>query len=302
MKGVYINGWSSGSTKKLDKLIKLADNTEINSFVMDIKDASGNTYLTMNPNLPATLAKLKQHNIYPIARIVVFFDPHLVKVKPHLAAKKSNGTSWTDRRGVGWLSPFQKEVWEYNLALAKKAVDMGFTEIQWDYVRFPDITQSQRKAIKYPGDNGKSEEQVITEFLQYSKQQLGKDILVTADVFGYITTYSGYNTIGQQWETMLDNVDSIHPMVYPSHYAKGSFGLASPNANPYTVINKSMSSALKRSKGQEHKIRPWLQAFSLGSPVYTEYHIRQQIQAAKDLGINEYLLWNPGSKYEMSTK
>ena len=94
MKGVYINGWSSGSTKKLDKLIKLADNTEINSFVMDIKDASGNTYLTMNPNLPATLAKLKQHNIYPIARIVVFFDPHLAKTKPHLAAKKCNGTAF----------------------------------------------------------------------------------------------------------------------------------------------------------------------------------------------------------------
>lgn len=301
VRGVYLSGWTASSTKSLDRLVKLANTTEINSFVIDVKDGSGLTYKTMTPNLAKVLQRLHDNNIYPIARIVVFYDPILAKNRPDLAVIDTRtGKAFKDGRGVGWINPHKKEVWDYNLQIANEVLDMGFTEIQWDYVRFPDVKQSQAKFVSYPGNKGSSRVETINNFLRYSRDNLGPEVTMTADVFGLVTTVKGDLHIGQQWEDILNVVDSIHPMVYPSHYAQGEYGIAYPNAVPYKIVHRALSDAVKRSKGQEHKIRPWLQAFTLGKPPYTEYEIRQQIKAANDLGINEYLLWSPSNKYAIS--
>jgi hypothetical protein len=300
VKGIYLSGWTASSSN-LDKLIKLANTTEINSFVIDIKDNSGLTYKTMTPNITKVMQKLHDNNIYPIARIVVFYDPILVKNSTNLAVIDSRtGKAFKDGGRVGWISPYKLQAWEYSIQIAKEAIALGFTEIQWDYVRFPDVKNSQAAFVRYPGNNGDTRATTINKFLRYARDSLGPEITMTADVFGLVTTVKGDLHIGQQWEDVLNVVDAIHPMVYPSHYARGEYGIAYPNAVPYKIVHRALSDAVKRSKGQEHKIRPWLQAFTLGKPPYTEYEIRQQIKAANDLGINEYLLWSPSNKYAIS--
>jgi len=300
VKGIYLSGWTA-SSKNLDKLIALANATEINSFVIDVKDSSGLTYKKMTPNIVKVLQKLKDNNIYPIARIVVFYDPVLAKNRPDLAVVDSRtGKAFNDGRGAGWINPYKKEVWGYNLQIANEAIALGFGEIQWDYVRFPDVKQSQAKFVRYPDKNEYTRAETIYQFIHYARNNLGSEIVMTADVFGLVTTVKDDLNIGQKWEPILNIVDFIHPMVYPSHYAKGEYGIKVPNAEPYNIVHRALSDAVKRSKHQENKIRPWLQAFTLGKPPYTEYHIRQQIKAASDLGIQEYLLWSPSNKYAIS--
>ena len=122
---------------------------------------------------------------------------------------------------------------------------------------------------------------------------------VTADVFGVTTSASGDVGIGQVWESFIDVVDVALPMVYPSHYWTGSFGYEEPNARPYEIVREALERALSRSARVEGAgaTRPWLQDFTLGPPRYEAPEVRAQIQAAYDVGIEEWILWNPGSRY-----
>ncbi len=315
VRGIYVNAWSAGSRRRLAALIDLAARTEINTFVIDIKDATG--YVSHRtrvplaheigatgevriPNLAWTLERLEEAGIYPIARIVIVKDPLLAAARPELAVQDTAGGTWVDNKGIVWLNPFSREVWDYHVELAREVAAMGVREVQWAYVRFPDAPASALGRASYPGRDGRAKTDAIREFLDYSRgnlSELGVD--VTADVFGVTTSARRDVGIGQVWETFIDVVDVALPMVYPSHYWKGSFGINEPNAHPYEIVRKALEDALSRSSELEGAgaTRPWLQDFTLGPPRYEAPEVRAQIQAAYDVGIDEWVLWNPSSRY-----
>ena len=315
VRGIYLNAWTAGSWGRRGRLIELARRTEINSFVIDIKDATGYvSHRSRVPlatevgavdevrikDLPALLTQLEEAGIYPIARIVVAKDPLLAGGRPDLAIQDSAGGPWLDQKEVMWLNFHHPEVWDYHLSLAREVARAGFPEIQWDYVRFPDAPESYLSRAVYPGSEGRTKTQAVREFLGYTREVLrAKGVRVTADVFGVTTSYRRDVGIGQVWESFIDQVDVALPMVYPSHYWTGSFGYEEPNAHPYEIVRRALRDAVRRSKAVDGAgaTRPWLQDFTLGEPVYEAPEIRAQIQATYDAGIQEWILWNPGSSY-----
>ena len=315
VRGLYVNSWSAGSRRRLAALTALAERTEINSFVIDIKDASGyvshpsQVSLAQDigatgeiriPSLAYLLGKLEEAEIYPIARIVIVKDPLLTAARPDLAVQDTAGGVWIDGKGIVWLNPYQREVWDYHIALAREVAAWGFPEIQWDYVRFPDAPASEIGRSHFPGGDGQPKAEAIRDFLAYSRDALADmGVRVTADVFGVTTSATRDVGIGQVWESFIDVVDVALPMVYPSHYWKGSFGIDTPNAYPYEIVRSALEDAQRRSAAMPEagSTRPWLQDFTLGQPPYGAAEVRAQIQATYDVGIGEWILWNPGSRY-----
>jgi hypothetical protein len=315
VRGIYLNAWTAGSSTRRGRLVELARKTEVNAFVIDIKDATG--YLSHTSaiplahevgatgeirirDLPGLLRELEDAGIYPIARIVVAKDPLLAEGRPDLAIQDTAGGPWLDQKEVMWLNFHHPEVWQYHLDLAREVADAGFPEIQWDYVRFPDAPESYLSRTEYPGSNGRSKTEAVRLFLGHTRDVMAaQGVKVTADVFGVTTSYRKDVGIGQVWESFIDQVDVALPMVYPSHYWPGSFGYQEPNAHPYEIVRKALRDAVRRSAVIEGagKTRPWLQDFSLGDPPYGAPEVRAQIQATYDAGIQEWILWNPGSHY-----
>ncbi|MFC1661033.1 putative glycoside hydrolase [Gemmatimonadota bacterium] len=315
IRGIYLNAWTAGAAGRRRELLALARRTEVNTFVIDIKDASG--YISHSSHvplalevgsnleirirdLPGVLHVLEREGIYPIARIVVAKDPLVPLVHPQLAVQDSAGGPWQDKKGNTWLNLFLPEVWQYHLDLAREVAQMGFPEIQWDYVRFPDAPESYMGRAVFPGSDGVTRAQTIRDFLAYVRDPLKEEgVEVTADVFGVTTAFRRDIGIGQLWESFIDQVDVALPMVYPSHYWAGSYGFEAPNAHPYEVVRAAMLEAVERSARVEGagRVRPWLQDFSLGEPDYGPPEVRAQIQATYDAGISEWILWNPGSHY-----
>ena len=318
IRGIYLNAWAAGSPRRREALVDLARRTELNTFVIDIKDASGFvSHDSRVPlarevgatgdlrirNLPALLRLMKDNGIYPIARIVMTKDPVLAEARPDLAIQDSAGGVWLDQNGVTWLNPHSRVVWEYHVDLAREVARMGFPEIQWDYIRFPDAPSALLGRAVYPGAGAQSKTDAVRAFLGHSREALGPEgVRVTADVFGVTTSYRRDVGIGQVWESFVDQVDVILPMVYPSHYWAGSFGYQKPNAHPYEIVRRALRDGMARSDTipGAASICAWLQDFTLGEPRYGAPEVRAQIQAAYDAGVKDWILWNPGSRYTES--
>ena len=315
VRALYINAYTAASNARMSTLIGVADRTEINAFVIDIKEADGQvTYRSSIPmvrrvganritpigNVRALLARLREHGIYPIARIVVFKDPTLAHARPDWAIQTADQRVWRDQHGQVWVDPYNRNVWEYNLALAREAIALGFAEIQWDYVRFPDVPGSYMRTAVYPAREGRARTDAIREFLRYTAEEAhALGVPLTADVFGVATSARHDVGIGQLWEKMYDVADVLLPMVYPSHYWRGSFGIRHPNSEPYHTVRIALEHAVRRNRAIEEpaEIRAWLQDFTLGRPPYTAAHVRAQIQAVYDVGLTEWVLWNASSRY-----
>jgi len=315
VRGIYLNAWTAGSRSRRARLFDLVERTELNTVVIDIKDATGYvSHPSQVPlvrevgatgevrirDLPALLGQLEEAGIYPIARIVVAKDPLLAEGRPDLAIQDSAGGPWLDQNEVKWLNLHHPEVWDYHLQLALEVVRAGFPEIQWDYVRFPDAPEDLLARAVYPEAHGRTKAEAVRAFLGHSREILGAEgVVVTADVFGVTTSYSRDVGIGQLWESFIDQVDVALPMVYPSHYWTGSYGYEEPNAYPYEVVRRALRDARRRSAAVDGAgaTRPWLQDFTLGEPAYGSPEVRAQIQAVYDTGIQEWILWNPGSRY-----
>ena len=316
VRGLYLNAWAAGSSRKLAKLIDIAQRTEVNSFVIDVKEGGELSYRSSIPLVRqveadrrhiadprALLQRLKDAGIYPIARIVVFKDRTLAEHRPDWAIQREDGSIWVDRDGHTWVDSFNRHVWDYNIAIAREALELGFAEVQWDYVRFPDTPPSLMASARFPAQAGRRKDDAIREFLLYSREQLASyGVPVTADVFGLAVSVRGDMGIGQHWEKMMDATDVLLPMVYPSHFARGSYGIAHPNAAPYETVKKAMEYAVERTptSAGHATIRPWLQDFTLGPPRYDASRVRAQIQAVYDAGLSEWVLWNPGSNYTVA--
>lgn len=317
-KGVYVSGRLAG-TAKMGEIIDLIRRTELNAVVIDVKDDQGAvTYDSSLPevaeigsraayikDLDGLLSRLEKENIYPIARVVVFKDSTLAGKRPRWAVKTAGGQVYRDRIGSAWVNPYLREVWEYNLAVARETASRGFREIQFDYVRFP--SDGQVKGLVYEPWTGEAGQEgisagedrieVISRFLAYARRELEPyRVFISADVFGLVTTATEDMGIGQRWEELAARVDYMSPMLYPSHYRRMNYGLPDPDAAPYATVYRAMRDAVRRTSGTGAIIRPWLQDFSLRHP-YGPEEVRAEIRAAYDAGAEEWLLWNPYSNY-----
>ncbi|MBI1967970.1 MAG: GTP-binding protein [Gemmatimonadetes bacterium] len=317
VKALYVNAWAFGSSK-LWRLIRLADSTEINAFVVDVKDDTGcllypsavQTALEIGANrcvrtrdVRSRLDSLEAHGIYAIARFVVAKDPLLAERKPRWSVQDVAGGLWRDRIGSAWVDAFNDSVWIYSARLAEEAVRLGFSEVQFDYVRFPDEPKERlATAIFAARRRGDTQRAAVARNIQMLKHRLAPlGVPVTFDIFGLTVAATGDMGIGQVWEDFITVADVVLPMVYPSHYYRGAYGFDRPNAHPYQVVRQALREALARSQyPNAAQIRPYLQAFTLGRrlPRYTRHEISEQIRAAEELGIHSWVLWNPRSVYQ----
>lgn len=327
VKGVFVTANSAGGAR-MEPLTNLLNNTELNSMVIDVKDDTG--FITMpfesedemiNENMknwvdPTELmAHLEENDIYPIARIVVFKDSLLAKERPDLSFKNPDGSVWTNRAGHGFVNPFMKEVWDYNIEIAKEAAKMGFKDIQFDYVRFAEGFELRDDELTYSlGDytdsdlnSVKKRVEAVTDFVEYAHQELQPfDVDLSVDIFGYSATVEETPGIGQNFSRISENVDVISSMIYPSHWGPGSLGIAKPDLEPYNVVANYLEyeNEVLDNLGDDAPIsRPWIQDFTasyLGSGWYKNYgapEVSEQIRALNDNGVNEFLLWDAANTY-----
>ena len=327
VKGIYVTS-NSTQGKKMDELVKFIKDSNLNTMVIDVKDDTGNITMKLNTGNKQVdkntldivdgkklLKKLHDNNIYPIARIVTFKDTKLANEHPEWTFKNSDGSVWTNGKGDSFVNPFMKEVWKYDIDVAKAAAKAGFQDIQFDYVRFPEGFENQADSLTYNKGEYKNSQMssgdqrvdTITKFLEYANKELKPmGVNVSADVFGYSALVENAPGIGQSFPKISKNVDAISSMIYPSHWSNGDFGLQAPDTEPYKTVNRYIQkeNSLLDTLGKDKPIsRPWIQDFTasyLGAGNYIDYDTRaisEEVQALKDNGVNEFLLWNAGNDY-----
>jgi hypothetical protein len=311
-RAIYITSWTAGISR-FNTLLDMVTRSHLNAMVIDIKDSTGRVgydskvplvaqtgaYERRIRDLDGILRQCREKKVYTIARIAVFQDPNLARARNDLAVGAGGKGVWKDRKGLAWVDPASKVVWDYNIAIAKEAAAKGFDEVQFDYVRFP--TDGKLNTMSYPvykRDVPKHE--IIRRFFEYVDQQMKPvDVLTSADIFGLTTMVEDDMNIGQRIEDVADYVDFVCPMVYPSHYPKGHLGMKNPADHPYRVIYDASLRGMKRLEGKRAKMRPWLQDFKLGA-VYDKKMIMDQIQAARDAGVSGFAMWNARNVYTES--
>ncbi|MDD4477189.1 MAG: putative glycoside hydrolase [Patescibacteria group bacterium] len=310
VKGLYLTAYSAGNPQKISEIIGLIKSTELNSVVIDLKDYSGLVLYdskidfvnknglkeTRIKNLKSLVKKLKDNGVYAIARISVFQDPMLAEKKPDLAIKTKDGKLWRDKKGLAWVNPIKREVWDYVISVAKEASRAGFDEINFDYIRFP--TDGDMGALAY-AIGGKKRYEVMNEFYKYlSERMKNEPVYISADLFGLTTEKSGEDDmqIGQRLADAVKYFDYVCPMVYPSHYPKNYMGFKNPAEHPYEVVLNAMKAGVKQATGNRGKLRAWIQAFNMGA-IYDGDKIKAQIKASDDAGADGWILWNARNVY-----
>ena len=316
VRALYVNRSSVQTSKRMKQIIAIADETEINGLVLDMKDEFGLNYMSKDtlvrrnagragtvPHLKELLDTLRAHGIVSIARLVTFKDSVTARINSQHTIRKPDGTPWRDKQGLTWVDPYDASIWEYNIRVAEELAHMGFDEIQFDYIRFPEPYRSL-PVQHFSDTKGRSKQQVLQDFLREACKRINAaGARCTADVFGLVTQMRAPLEIGQQWEKISSAVDVVLPMTYPSHYPRGSFGLVKPNADPERVLQVANAKAHDRDialgiANTEH-VRPWLQAFTLGKPPYGPAELEAQKRGVYAAGYDGWVLWNPGSKYEI---
>lgn len=315
-KSLYLTMDSAGTPSIMASVMGFVRGHEgLNSFVIDVKDNSGRVPTTPPENVPALpghyrhfpalIQVLHDLDYYMIARVVAFQDPYRAKTAHERAIRNADGSLWYDRDGRLWLNPYDQKNWEYVRDVSLWALEMGFDEIQLDYVRFPDSAQGLEKTglVLMPGASDyPTRGDAIAAFLKYMDAALDKKAYLSADIFGFVTIAVDDMGIGQKLEQVADCVDFISLMVYPSHYFNaGIYGFQVPEAHPYEVVGKAMDEALLRTAGLRAKMRPWLQDFSMRVH-YGPAEVRGQIQALFEHDIETYMLWNPSNRYTDEVK
>ncbi len=308
IRSIYLSSDNIFNERKIAELEHIFVTTKANGIVIDFKDSNSLSQETM-----ANLVKrFKKHNVYTIARIVAFQDSYFARKHPEIAIKNSSGEFWYSGRKIWkryWLDPASELVQEYNIEVAKRAIDAGFDEIQFDYIRFP--TDGNMKDICYPVFNPAkdSKAEVMVGFFKKMKRELkaySPKTPIGIDIFGEVFLYGKEAGIGQSLSHVAEYFDVLCPMAYPSHYMCGEFGVKDPTAHPYKVYYSTLKNGLKFLDGKKVIIRPWVQNFSItsiygcGPAVYYGYeNVLAQIQAGRDLGINGFMLWNASNNFNI---
>ncbi len=291
VRGLRVGGAAAGDDAHFERLLKLASDTAVNAFVFDTKQEGGtvvyDTTVDEAHDIGAVviwydplerLAQMADHGLYAITRIVVFEDAVRVKARPE---EKLAGL---------WIDPMVETAWDYNIDLAIEACELGFDEIQFDYVRYPagrtaqvsgqlSLTEAERVAA-------------IEGFLAEARSVLTPmGCSMSAAVFAIVVSVPDDQGLGQRPEELSAQLDALSPMVYPSHYSNGWLGFDDPNDHPYAVTAAAIDDALLRLEPGV-RLRPWLQAFW-----WTNSQIRASIQAAEDRGVG-WILWNVRSNFD----
>lgn len=338
VKAIYMTACVATMPSFREKLASIADTTEVNSIIIDVKDFSGTiAFGAVDPllkdnagpgcrtkDLREFVAELHEKGIYAIARITVFQDPYYTKLHPELAVKRaSDGGVWKDRKGLSFIDVSAKPYWDYIVALGNESYAMGFDELNFDYVRFP--SDGDMKNISFTWGKGMSKAEALEHFFMYLHKAF-KDtgVKTSADLFGMTTTNTDDLNIGQVLERTMPYFDYVAPMVYPSHYPPNFNGWKNPNDYPYELIKFVMKRGADRATAatttvahfggervgtstpavytkdvyDRNKLRPWLQDFDYGGD-YGSAEVRAQIQGTYDAGLNSWFLWDPRNVYTM---
>ena len=318
-KGIYVS--SAYINKKLDDAIALIDRTELNAIVIDVKSDAGYITYRMDydvakeigactstiSDINATIKKLKDHGIYTIARIVTLKDPVLADKKRELALKNKDGSLFRDSSGLAWVNPYEDEVWDYLIEVCKQCAEVGFDEVNLDYIRF-----STDKGMSNVDFGPKADEmtriEVITDGIRRICETIKPmGVFVSCDVYGAIISSSvDARIVGQSYFNMSKYLDYICPMVYPSHYGNGYYGLDYPDTHPYELVYNALMDSQKvlyMLDPEENKaeVRPWLQDFTATwvshHLKYGKTEVRDEIRAVYDAGYSQWFLWNAGVSY-----
>ena len=302
VRGIHVTMALASLDGKLEEYLELV-NDGLNTIELDVKDENGEVgFVTSAVPLAREVGAAKPYykpreaarlihakGVYLIGRVVVFEDPRLSAGRPELAVKNPDGSVWHNHAGLGWTNPYDKRVWDYNVSIAEVAARAGFDEIQFDYVRFP--TDGDIDSIVYPNKTSTPPGWVIAEFVHYAAKRLKPlGVRISTDLFGLAATRD--LGIGQIPKRIAKYVDAVYPMVYPSHYGSGEYGLEDPNGSPGPTVEWSLADFRRELKTSKAVLIPWLQDFSYGR-TYGLADVRAQIDAARLMGAKGYLLWNP---------
>jgi hypothetical protein len=306
MRGVHVTMALASLRGKIDEYLSLTQKG-LNTLELDVKDENGQVGFT-RPAVPLArhtgaarhyynpfdvAAAAHAEGVYLIGRIVTFEDPVLSEHRPGMAIRTRGGGVWHTSGGLGWVNPYDKRVWDYNVDLGAAAVRAGFDEIQFDYVRFP--TDGDLSSAVFAGKTHQKKDAVIAGFLRYASERLKPlGARVSADVFGLSATRN--MGIGQRPKKIARYLDALYPMVYPSHFGPGQYNLPDPNAQPGRTVALALRDFDVAMRGSDARLVPWLQDFSLGR-TYTIDDVREQIQAARDAGAEGFMLWNAAGVY-----
>jgi hypothetical protein len=314
-KALYLTFYGVGERVIREPALNLIQQTELNALVIDVKgdrgwipykssvslaaEVGGQKIITVR-DINGLMKSFKEKGVYTIARIVVFKDNPLALAKPEWAVRANGGEIWRDREGLAWVDPFRKEVWDYNIQIAIEAAQLGFDEIQFDYLRFPDASAPHFSQPNTEENRVKA----ISGFLQEARNRLMPyNVFLASDIFGYVCWNLNDTNIGQKLESLVLPVDYLSPMLYPSGFQYGIPGYRNPVANPYEIVYLSLKKAQERTNFAPNRFRPWLQAFrdyAFDRRVFNGKEIRSQIEAAEKFGSLGWMLWNPQNNYNSS--
>ena len=302
IRGVYLNPNSFGE-KKVTTAIENARKAGLTAVVLHIKDPFGYVYWqSKNPTalaigavkgkgaLEKALTRFHEAGLWTIAKVDVFQDTQLSKMKPAMAVlDTTTGKPWLNKNKLGWVNPYDTDVWEYVLALVDEAAALGFDEIQFDYVRFP--SDGKLSNISYPKvQEGKEKTVVIGDLLAKAHDSLSKKgVLLSVDLFGMIAWKKDDFGVGQRIEEIAKNVDAMCPMLYPSHFPKRFLGKENGADFPRVIMESSLTKYAARTTTP---VRPWVQAYG-----YKAETINAQLDGIEKAGIKNYLFWNPASDF-----
>lgn len=311
-KALYLSFWGIGHQGLREAALELIEQTELNALVIDVKgdrggvpypttvamaESTGARRLTTVADMGKLIAQIKEKDLYLIARIVVFKDDPLANAHPEWAVKTSTGALFHDGEALAWIDPSRREAWNYSLDLAVEAARLGFDEIQFDYVRFPDAA-GLNFSVANTEENRVA---AISGFLATARSRLlPYNVFLSADIFGYVFWNTNDTFIGQQLEVLVKHLDYLAPMLYPSGFKFGIPGYTNPVANPYEIVHLTLKHGIERTGIPPLRLRPWIQGFrdyafdhrAFGGP-----EIRKQIEATEKIGTDGWMLWNPRNAY-----
>ena len=290
IRGVHVTMATASLPGRLQQYLAIPG---LNAIELDVKDENGHIGPGTYYNAKRAVRDVHSHGDYLIGRVVTFEDPVLSERRPELAVHNSDGSVWHNNAGLGWTNPYDRRVWAYNVGIAAAAAKAGFDEIQFDYVRFP--SDGDLSQIRYPGPHPQPMRWTIPAFVQYAGHRLHPlGAKISVDVFGLSATRD--LGIGQLPRRVSNYVDAVYPMVYPSHFNSGEYGIDLPDDRPGLVVSRALADFRRALEGRDTRLVPWLQDFSLGRS-YTLEDVQLQIAAAREHDANGFLLWNPEGVY-----
>jgi hypothetical protein len=307
VRGVHVTMALAGLEGKVDEYLALKG-YGLNTIEIDVKDENGKIGF-LSPDLPqlardvgsaqpfydveSVVGKVHAAGMYLIGRVVVFEDPTLSAARPDLALLRPDGSRWLSNGGLGWVNEYDRRVWRYVVSVGVAAAKAGFDEIQFDYVRFP--SDGDLSQVVYRHKRSEPKGTTIARFLQYASSRLHPlGVRVSADVFGLAATHD--LGIGQVPKRLAPYVDALYPMVYPSHYSSGEYGIADPDAYPGRTVARALLDFRRQLKSAGMSLIPWLQDFSLAHP-YSLVEVSDEVAATRRQHMRGFMLWNPEGLY-----